>query len=147
MSDHLKDLLGQVSTPRDLRRLLEIPGMDETIVDQFVVAVGPDVMLGQVFDLMATRFKPRGRRRCGIVQWDITTSTGRHRHQLVLTPIDAHAHSGSVGRPDVTLTMSAHTLLHLCSGRLNPVAAYRARILRIRGNLLFGVRMGRWFDY
>ncbi|GAA2582965.1 SCP2 sterol-binding domain-containing protein [Actinomadura fulvescens] len=147
MSDNLQGLLDQISSPKDLRALLDIEGMDDAVIDQFIGSVGAQAMLGRVFSLMATRYKPKGRLRGGIVQWEIDTPGGRHTYQLLLTPMGARSFEGVRGRPRVTLRMATPTLLHLCAGRLDPVAAFRERKIKIRGNLLFGALMPRWFDY
>lgn len=148
MSDPIKQLLDSIKSPGDLRQLLEIPGVTNEVIEQFVTGPGADDVLDQIFNLMAAHYLPeRARGRGGVVQWNIDTPGGRRRYQLKLTPTKATAQRGTPDRPKVTLTMSTPMLLRLCSGKLNPVKAVRARKIKIKGNLIFGARMARWFDY
>ncbi|MBO2455723.1 SCP2 sterol-binding domain-containing protein [Actinomadura barringtoniae] len=147
MSDNLKGLLDQIASPSDLRKLLDIEGMTGAVVEQFVAGVGAATALDQIFGLMAMRFTPKGRLRSGVVQWNIATSTGRHRYQLFLTPQGARAERGNAAPPRVLLAMSTPTLLNVCAGRFDPIAALGRGELKIRGDLLFGALMPRWFDY
>jgi hypothetical protein len=147
MSDNLKGLLDQIASPSDLRKLLDIEGMTGPVIEQFVAGVGAETILDQIFGLMAGRFRPKGRLRSGVIQWNIATSTGRHRYQLFLTPQGAHAERGNGTPPRVLLAMSTPTLLNLCAGRLDPFAALGRGEMKIRGDLLFGALMPRWFDY
>jgi hypothetical protein len=147
MSDNMKGLLDQIASPSDLRKLLDIEGMTGAVIEQFVAGVGAETVLDQIFELMAGRFQPKGRLRSGVVQWNIATSTGRHRYQLFLTPNGAYAKRGNAARPRVVLAMSTPTLLNLCAGRLDPIAALGRGELKVRGDLVFGALMPRWFDY
>jgi len=147
VTDNLAGLLEQIKTPKDLRDLLGLPGMTDEVIDRFVDGAGAEVALDRVFTLMAARFKPRGRLRSGIVQWNISTSSGRYRYQLVLTREGATARRAEPVRARVKLAMSAPTLLRLCSGRLDAIAAVRTGRIKIGGNPLYGALLPRWFDY
>ncbi|MFC6880438.1 MULTISPECIES: SCP2 sterol-binding domain-containing protein [Actinomadura] len=149
MDEALKPLLDSIRTPEHLRRLLDIEGVDDAFIAEFVESVGAGVVLDQVFDLMAARYAPeRAKGRHGVVQWNVRTPSGRPRHyQLALAPHGAVARRGKAVRPKVTLTLAAPDLLRLCAGRLRVVPALRDRSLRVSGNLLFGARLPRWFDY
>src|SRR2546430_10297802 len=59
MADHeLAGMIEQVSTPQQLRQLLDTPGVDDKVINEFVGTVGIDAVLDRVFAVMGTRFLP-----------------------------------------------------------------------------------------
>ncbi|WP_019629817.1 hypothetical protein [Actinomadura atramentaria] len=137
--------LDRLDGPRDLRRLLDIPGMDDAGIARLVADAGTGVVLDRVFDLLCVRFVPGSGRR-GIVQWDVAAPEGGTlRYQTAFFGEWAEARPGSAARARVTLTLSAPTLIRLGAGRLNSLIAVRTGRIGFQGSVVLGARLPHWF--
>jgi alkyl sulfatase BDS1-like metallo-beta-lactamase superfamily hydrolase len=146
--DELTGMIEQVSTPQQLRQLLDSPGVDDKVIDKFVGSVGVDEVLDRVFAVMGTRFLPgKAGGDSGTVRWKIDTPAGRRVYHLTLSPTEARAERGDGPDPRTTLTMSTPNLLRLCAGRLNGVTAVMTGKIKVSGDLMFGAKMQGFFAY
>lgn len=144
----LRGMLYQVSTPEQLRQLLESPGVDDDIINEFVTKVGTDAVLDRVFNLMGGRFLPeKAGRESGVAQWNIDTAEGRRVYHVTIESGTAIGTRGPAAQPRVTLSMSTANLLRLCAGKLTGVSAVLTGKIKIGGDLMFGARMQSFFDY
>ncbi|MGI5162938.1 SCP2 sterol-binding domain-containing protein [Spirillospora sp. CA-253888] len=143
-----QDMLGAVSTPAELGRLLDAEGVDDAVIEQFAAEIGVTAVLDRIFGLMGTRFVPeKAGGDGGVVQWDIKTPEGRHSYHLVIADGRAEGAPGAADRPKVTLGMSLPNLLRLCAGKLNGVTAVMTGKIKISGDMMFAAKMQGWFDY
>lgn len=146
--DGLVELVTNVSTPDELRTLLDTPGVDDELIDQFIDAVGPEKVLDRVFDLMGKHFVPaRAGAESGVVQWNVGTTGGQWKYALTIADGRAVGERGVSEGARVTLTVAAPTLLRLCSGRLDGVNAFLSGKVKLTGDMMFGAKIPGWFDY
>ncbi|WP_019633458.1 SCP2 sterol-binding domain-containing protein [Actinomadura atramentaria] len=144
----LAELVGAVGTPAELRALLELPGVDEAVVEEFAAAAGTAEILDRLFALMAARLLPAkaGRRR-GTVRWDVRGPDGDHVYALQIAEGRAEASRGAPDSPKAAFSVRLPDLLRLCAGTLNGVTAVMTGRIRVTGDLLFAARLQGWFDY
>ncbi|WP_051467704.1 SCP2 sterol-binding domain-containing protein [Actinomadura oligospora] len=141
-------MLESVSTPAELRELLNADGVDDKVVAEFARAAGVDGVLDRIFGLMGTRFVPdRAGGGAGSVQWDITTPDGPRTYHLDIAAGRATGGRGAPEKATVTLAMSLPHLLRLCTGELNGVTGVMSGKIKVSGNMMFGAKMQGWFDY
>lgn len=147
-SEQLQGMLNAVGTPQELRALLETPGVDDTVINQFVQEVGVDNVLDRIFELMGTRFlSGKAGKDGGVVQWTITTPDGPRSYQVVIADGQAVGGRGTPDKAKVTLGMTLPNLLRLCAGKLNGVTGVMTGKIKISGDMMFGAKMQGWFDY
>lgn len=146
--EQLKELLGAISTPDELRQLLDAPGVDDALINEFVSQTGVDATLGRLFGLMGSRFMPdKAGDKTGVVQWNIKTPDGQKSFHVVIGDGKAAGVEGPADAPKTTLTMSLPNLLRLCAGKLNGVTAVMTGKIKISGDMMFAAAMQGWFDY
>lgn len=146
--DELAAMIEQVSTPQQLQELLDAPGVDDKMINEFVIDAGLDAVLDRVFAIMSTRYLPaRSTGQTGTVRWNIDTPEGRRVYHLTLAAAEARADRGEGPDPRTILTMNTPDLLRLCAGRLNGVTAVMTRKIKISGDIMFGAKMQSFFDY
>jgi putative sterol carrier protein len=146
--DDLKDRVENISTPAQLRDLLDLPGIDDRQIEEYVAAAGTREVLNRVFDIMSEHFVPeRAGDDGGTVQWDVTNGGETHTYQLTITGAAAYSQSGAPDRPTVTLKVSVPTLLRLCSGRLDGISGFMGGKIKLDGDMIFGTKLVGWFDY
>lgn len=144
----LKEMLNAVSTPQELRELLEADGVDDNVINQFVQDVGIDNVLDRIFTLMGTRFLPdKAGGDGGVVQWKIDTPAGTRAYHVVIADGKAEGGRGAPDSPKVTLGMTMPNLLRLCAGKLNGVTGVMTGKIKISGDMMFAAKMQGWFDY
>ncbi|MEU5884065.1 SCP2 sterol-binding domain-containing protein [Spirillospora sp. NPDC047279] len=147
-TEQLSSMLHAVGTPGELRQLLEAPGVNDEVIDQFVQAVGVDAVLDRLFGLMGTRFMPdKAGQDGGLVQWNIGTPDGPRHYTLTIGGGQATTARGTADKSKVTLGMSLPNLLRLCAGKLNGVTGVMTGKVKISGDMMFGAKMQGWFDY
>ncbi|GAA2626072.1 SCP2 sterol-binding domain-containing protein [Actinomadura fulvescens] len=147
-SEQLRGMIEAVSTPEELRQLLEAPGVDDAVIGQFVQAAGVDDVLDRIFGLMGTRFLPeKAGDDGGSVQWNIDTPDGVRTYHLLIAGGRAEGGRGAPDKAKVTLGMSLPNLLRLCAGRLNGVTGVMTGKIKISGDMMFGAKMQGWFNY
>ncbi|MEV5576094.1 SCP2 sterol-binding domain-containing protein [Spirillospora sp. NPDC052269] len=143
-----EQLLEAVSTPAELRELLNADGVDDKVITEFARAAGVDGVLDRIFGLMGTRFVPeRAGGGSGTVQWDIATPDGPRTYHLDIADGRATGGRGAPAKATVTLAMSLPNLLRLCTGELNGVTGVMSGKIKVSGNMMFGAKMQAWFDY
>ncbi|MBW8487386.1 SCP2 sterol-binding domain-containing protein [Actinomadura parmotrematis] len=143
-----KALLERTSSPADLRALLDLPGVDDALIDRLVDEAGADEALDRVFGLMGDHFVPeRAGAGGGVVRWDVATPSGVRPYTLTIADGAARGERGAAAAPRMTLALSAATLLRMCSGRLNGVTAFTGGKIKLTGDMMFGAQMVGWFDY
>jgi alkyl sulfatase BDS1-like metallo-beta-lactamase superfamily hydrolase len=146
--DTLRGMLEQVRTPQELQRLLDTPGVDDQVIDEFVTAVGADAVLDRVFDLMGSRFLPeKAGDDAGVVQWNVDTAEGRRVYHVTIGGGQAEGARGVPDKPRTTLTMSTPNLMRLCAGKLSGVTGVMTGKIKIGGDMMFGAKMQGFFDY
>lgn len=144
----LKDLIDAISTPEELRQLLDTPGVDDKLINEFARDTGVDTVLGRLFSLMGSRFLPdKAVGKMGIVQWDIDTPDGVKSYHVVIEDGTAEGLPGPAEVAKTTLRMSLPNLLKLCAGRLNGVTGVMTGKIKISGDMMFAAAMQSWFDY
>jgi hypothetical protein len=147
-SGQFQEMLNAVSTPSELRQLLEAPGVDDGVITQFVQEVGVDNVLDRIFGLMGTRFVPeKAGKDGGTGRWNIDTPSGPRTYQLTIAAGRAEGGRGAPDKAKVTLGMSLPNLLRLCAGKLNGVTGVMTGKIKISGDMMFGAKMQGWFDY
>lgn len=147
-SEQLQGMLNAVSTPQELRGLLEAQGVDDGVINQFVQEVGVDNVLDRIFALMGTRFlADKAGKDGGVVQWNITTPDGPRTYHIVIADGKAEGGRGAPDKAKVTLGMTLPNLLRLCAGKLNGVTGVMTGKIKISGDMMFGAKMQGWFDY
>lgn len=143
-----RQLLEAVSTPAELRELLNADGVDDKVIAEFVQAAGVDDVLDRIFGLMGGRFVPeKAAGGSGTVQWNITTPDGPRPYHLTIADGRASGERGPAGKATVTLNMTLQNLLRLCTGELNGVTGVMTGKIKISGDMMFGAKMQGWFDY
>jgi putative sterol carrier protein len=146
--EQLKELLGAISTPAELRQLLDAPGVNDQFINDFVSQTGVDATLGRLFDLMGSRFMPgKADGKSGVVQWNIKTPDGQKSFHVLIGDGKAQGVEGPADSPKTTLTMSLPNLLRLCAGKLNGVTGVMTGKIKISGDMMFAAAMQSWFDY
>lgn len=137
----------QISAPGELRRLLDVAGDDEELINDFIARAGADLMLDRVFSLMGTRFV--GERigpESGVVQWDVDTPDGERSYHLTIADGRAEGARGAADRPRITLRMSAYDLLRLCAGTLGGATGFMTGKIKLTGDMMFGAKLPSVFD-
>jgi hypothetical protein len=147
-TDTLGDMIGQISTPKDLAALLDAPGVDDAVINQFVTTVGTDRVLDRLFTLMGTRFLPeKAGADAGVVEWTIQTDDGPRVYHVTISGGRAEGARGPAPRARTTLRLNTPNLMRLCSGKLNGVTAVITGKIKLGGDLMFAARMQGYFDY
>jgi alkyl sulfatase BDS1-like metallo-beta-lactamase superfamily hydrolase len=143
-----RQLLEEVSTPAELRELLNADGVDDKVIAEFVQAAGVDDVLDRIFALMAGRLVPeKAGDGTGSVRWNIKTPDGPRSYHLDIAGGRAEAGRGAPEKAKVTLGMSLPSLLRLCTGELNGVTGVMTGKIKVSGDMMFGAKMQGWFDY
>ncbi|HEX2312411.1 MAG TPA: SCP2 sterol-binding domain-containing protein [Thermomonospora sp.] len=144
----LATVADKISTPGELKRLLEVAGGDEGLINEFIARAGVDVMLDRVFALMGTRFvSDRLGSDSGVVQWDIKTPDGERHYHLTIADGKAEGAKGpAAGNPRLTLAMSAYDLLQLCAGTMGGATGFMTGKIKLRGDMMFGAKLPSVFD-
>ncbi|MFC0039894.1 SCP2 sterol-binding domain-containing protein [Actinomadura rayongensis] len=150
-ADDVARLAQEISTPGELRRLVEFAGDDTRMIDRLVERIlgkaGSDLLLDRVFDLMPGRFLgDRLRNERGTIEWHVTTPDGPKVYHLKIADGVAESGRGAAGNPRVTLTLSAPDLLRLCAGTLNGLTAFMKGSIKLNGDMLFGAKLPAAFD-
>lgn len=146
--DRLREMLESITSPAQLRDLLDAPGVDDALIEGFVSAAGAETVLDRVFGLMGEHFvAERAGSASGVVRWDVRRPDGTLGYGLTIRDGAAIAERGTPSDPAVTLTMSVPTLLRLCAGRLDGVKAFMTGKIKLSGDMMFGARLAGWFDY
>ena len=139
------DWLSGIETPDQLGALLDQVGDDDVV--SVVSSVGPDQVLGQVFDGMVARFVPsRAGSREAEIQWKIKVGDDAHPYRMQLTQGRCSVAQGEVSAPTVTLTMALPDFLRLVAGRVNGVNAFMSGKLRVDGDLMLANSIESWFE-
>ena len=143
-----QQLLEKISTPEDLRALLDTPGLDDATINEFVAAADAQAVLDRVFALMGQHFvAERAGGDGGVVQWDVATPSGVHTYHLTIEGGTATGTRGAVPQPRMTLAVSTPTLLRICAGRLDPITGFTTGKIKLTGDMMFGAKMSGWCDY
>jgi putative sterol carrier protein len=109
---------------------------------------GIDSALESIFALLASEFNPgKAKGKKGVFQFEIT-STDVDREYFV--HVENHQCTVGPGRsdnPDVTIGIKLPDMLLMGMGKLPGAKAFLTGKLKIRGNPLFGTKLGEWFDH
>lgn len=143
----LQRLAEEISTPGELRQLLELGGGSDKLINSFIAKADADTMLDRLFSLMGTRFvADKLGNDSGVVQWQIDTADGQKIYHLVIADGRAEGGRGPADKPRTTLTMGAPDLLRLCAGTLDGITAFMNSKIKIAGDMMFGAKLPAVFD-
>ncbi|RAY17032.1 hypothetical protein DPM19_02390 [Actinomadura craniellae] len=148
--DDAARLAQEISTPGELRRLVEITD-DAAAFDRLVEHVlrksDGDLLLDRVFDLMPGRYLgERFPNERGTIEWHISTPDGPRIYHLTVADGRAESARGPAPAARTTLILTAPDLLRLCAGTLNGVTAFMEGTLKLKGDMLFGTKLPAAFD-
>lgn len=123
-----------------------------TDLEGIVAATGHDavlVSLRQVFDRLVTEFNPtKAKGNSGRFQFEIATAAGQTIPYYVdVVDGTCAAAPGVIGEPNVTIGIKYPDMLLMGMGRLPGSRAFLTGKLKLRGNPLFGTKLGDWFDH
>ena len=128
--------------------------VDTTPQDQLEAAVaalpgGVDEALDAIFDLLATEFNPnKAKGKRGVFQFEVAC-----QDEVRQRFVHVENHTCTVGRggvaegPDITIGIKLPDMLLMGVGKLPGAKAFMAGKLKLRGNPLFGTKLGDWFDH
>lgn len=136
-------------------RIKELTALvDSTPYDELEPAVaklpgGPDEALDLIFALLASEFNPdKAKGRKGVFQFEIPSTTAPVREYYVhVENGTCAAGRGRADKPDITIGVKLPDMLLMGTGKLPGAKAFMAGKLKIRGNPLFGTKLGDWFDH
>lgn len=124
-----------------------IEGRSDDEITAEVERRGVDNVLEQVFNGMASRFRPdKAAGHEAVVQWDTRIGEETHSWQLHVADGSCVARRGTEATPRVTLGMAAPDLLRFVAGQLDGMRAFMTGKLRVSGDLLFAQTMSSWFQ-
>lgn len=133
---HLTTLIDQ--TPRDELEAVvsELPG-------------GVDEALDLIFTLLVSEFAPRkAKGRKGVFQFEIPDAEQQTRQYYVHVENDTCRYARGVAPDtDITIGVRLPDMLLMGMGKLPGAQAFLTGKLKIRGNPLFGTKLGDWFDH
>ncbi|MEV4702094.1 SCP2 sterol-binding domain-containing protein [Actinoplanes sp. NPDC049316] len=127
--------------------------IDNTPHDDLEAAVGrlpggADEALDLIFTLLASEFNPqKAKGKRGVFQFEITDGTGVREHYVHVENDTCTTGRGKAEKPDITLGVKLADMLLMGMGKLPGAKAFMTGKLKIRGNPLFGTKLGDWFDH
>jgi putative sterol carrier protein len=139
-----------IYTDERVQRLLTL--VDTTPHDELEAAVaaepgGLDAAFQAIFELLASEFNPKKAKvKKGVFQFEVTGDAPREYY--------VHVENGtcSVGPgrrddADVTIGIKVPDMILMGMGKLPGAKAFLTGKLKLRGNPLFGTKLGEWFDH
>ncbi|WP_018655701.1 SCP2 sterol-binding domain-containing protein [Actinomadura flavalba] len=143
----VRALFDGITSPDELRDILDAPGADDAAIDEFIGIVGTEQFLDRVFDLMCAHFAgERAGGESGVVQWNVKARGDKHPYHLEVRDGTAVRHTGPAASPRVTLTVTAPDLLRVCAGKLAGVQAVMTGKMKLSGDMMWGAKLPGWFN-
>jgi predicted lipid carrier protein YhbT len=125
-----------------------IGAVDDTTLEDQIVELGVDTVLGGVFEEMARRFLPhQAVDRVAVIQYDLRLRDGSARcWQVSIAQGGCSAASGTGAAPQVTVQIALPKFMRLLTGTLDPMMAFMSGELKVRGDVMLAQQMQAWFD-
>jgi putative sterol carrier protein len=133
-----------------VQRLLAL--VDTTPHDGLEAAVaaepgGLDAAFQAIFELLVSEFNPaKAKGKGGVFQFEITGENPREFYVRVEAETCTFG-QGSRDDADVTIGIKVPDMLLMGMGKLPGAKAFLTGKLKLRGNPLFGTKLGEWFDH
>ncbi len=125
------------SAPRD-----ELEGAVEALPG------GTDVALDTIFTYLASQFNPKkSKGKKGVFQFEIASADRTREYYVHCEGETCDAGRGRREDADVTIGLKTADMLLMGVGKLSGATAFMQGKLRLRGNPLFGTKLGEWFDH
>ncbi|UFR01383.1 SCP2 sterol-binding domain-containing protein [Streptomyces sp. Go40/10] len=113
------------------------------------LAAGPgglDTALDTVFAHMASLVDPdRVKGEKGVFQYEITTDEGVKSRWLRVENDTCVAGRGTDDGADITIGIRLADLARLATGQLSGQRAFVTGRMKLKGNAMFGLKLGQWF--
>jgi putative sterol carrier protein len=107
-----------------------------------------DEALDAIFAHLVSEFNPnKAKGRRGVFQFDITGETGAREYYVLVENNECTYGRGRRDDADVTIGIKTPDMLLMGMGKLPGAKAFLTGRLRLRGNPLFGTKLGEWFDH
>lgn len=133
-----------VATQEQLGELLE--GRTDDEINEFVAAMGVDVILGQIFAAMEERFQAdKAAGQSAVVQWDITTPEQTYSFAVSIADGKCTATAGTGDAPRLTLGLALPDFMRFIAGKLDGMQAFMSGKLKLGGDMMFAQQMQAWF--
>jgi putative sterol carrier protein len=110
---------------------------------------GTEAALTLMFDLLVSEFNPKkAKGKKGVFQFEIPASDGTtYEHFVNIENHICTTGAGQAADPDITIGVKLPDMLLMGTGKLPGAKAFMTGKLKIRGNPLFGTKLGEWFDH
>lgn len=109
---------------------------------------GVDAALDAIFAHLASGFNPaKSKGKRGVFQFEIAGATGAREYYVHCEGETCKVGRGRRDDADVTVGIKAPDMILMGLGKLPGAKAFMMGKLRLRGNPLFGTRLGEWFDH
>ena len=120
---------------------------DEEILAEADGSGGPKAVLDQMFEGMATAFKPEAAAgKSAVLAYEITTPSDTHSYAMKVADGTCELHKGAVEGARITMVMSFPDWLRLAAGEIDGMKAFMSGKLKIRGDMMFAQTMASWFE-
>jgi putative sterol carrier protein len=125
-----------------------IAAVDDAALEDQIIELGVDSVLGQVVEEMARRFLPqRAAGRVAVIQYDLQLRDGSVRSwQVSIAEGSCSTVPGTGTAPQVTAQIALPKFMRMLTGTLDPVMAFMSGELKVRGDLMLAQQMQGWFD-
>ncbi len=108
---------------------------------------GVDAALQAIFELLASEFNPnKAKGKKGVFQFEVTGEQQRDWYCAVENGVCTTG-PGRREDADVTIGIKVPDMLLMGMGKLPGAKAFLTGKLKLRGNPLFGTKLGEWFDH
>jgi putative sterol carrier protein len=109
---------------------------------------GAPEALDLIFALLTSEFNPqKAKGKKGVFQFEIPGAQGVLEYYVHVENDTCRADRGRAERPDITIGVKLPDMLLMGMGKLPGAKAFMTGKLKIKGNPLFGTKLGDWFDH
>ncbi len=104
--------------------------------------------LDEVFALLVSEFNPaKAKGRSGRFQFEVGAGASTIAYYVHVENGTCSAAAGEVAEPNIVIGIKFADMLLMGLGRLPGARAFMTGKLKLRGNPLFGTKLGDWFDH
>ncbi|WP_019869962.1 SCP2 sterol-binding domain-containing protein [Salinispora oceanensis] len=135
-------------------RLKQLFNLVETVPhDQLAEALnaqsgGVPAALDLIFALLASEFNPaKAKGKKGVFQFEVLAPDATYEYVVHVENHTCQWQRGRAEDPDIAIGVKLPDMLLMGIGKLPGAKAFMTGKLKIRGNPLFGTKLGDWFDH